>query len=206
MIAGVLGAVIAGGRSLRYGRPKALERVAGVRLLDRVLTALRPVTPEIVLIANDAAIGEAAGLPWRSDTIPDLGALGGIHAALLWAREQHRPGILAVACDMPFLSRALLLRIREEAGSSGADIVLPESGGRRGVEPLCAFYSTTCIGAIERRAAEGDRRMVGFHDLVDVVRLSRQDTQRFGDVERMFLNVNTPEERERAELLARETS
>jgi molybdopterin-guanine dinucleotide biosynthesis protein A len=199
----VLGAVIAGGQSTRYGRPKALERVAGVRLVDRVIDTLHALTPTVILIANDRALAESTGLPWRSDVIAGLGALGGIHAALLWAREERRTGILAVACDMPFLSSGLLRRILDEARSSEADVVVPESGGRRGIEPLCAFYSTACVPAIEESLAAEDRRMIGFHDRVRVVRITRAETERFGSTERLFLNVNTPQERDRAEQLAR---
>lgn len=204
MSAAVLGAIIAGGRSTRYGRPKALECVAGVRLVDRVLAALRPVTGNVVMIANDASIADAAGLPWRSDTLPELGALGGIYTALLWAHEKGSRGVLAVACDMPFVSEGLLRRIVEQATTTGADVVIPESGGRRGVEPLCAFYAISCIPAIEQRAAEGDHRMIGFYDLVSVTRIPLAEAEQFGSAARLFLNVNTPEDRARAEVMARE--
>ena len=126
------GAILAGGRSVRYGSPKALATVAGESILDRVRRALLRVTPDLILIANEPSLFARSGLPTRPDTRPGLGALGGIHAALLWAREAGRPGILAVACDMPFLDPALLVRILERAAAGDVDVVAPESGGRRG--------------------------------------------------------------------------
>lgn len=204
-------AIIAGGRSIRYGAPKALARVAGARLIDRVLGAARAVLPDVVVIGNDKTLAEAVDCPWRPDLIPELGALGGIHAALRWAEEDGRPGILALACDMPFLSVALLRALLEAAiprGGAGAakppDAVVPESGGRRGIEPLCAYYGVSCIPAIEAAIARGDHRMVGFHPQVALVRLPLAVVRGYGRPEILFLNVNTPADRAVAEQSARE--
>src|SRR5690606_29284970 len=120
------GAILAGGRNVRYGAPKALAMVDGARIIDRVMRALRAVTPDLILIANDADVYASVGLPMRPDARPGLGALGGIYTALLWAREAGRPGILAVACDMPFLDTRLLARLAGGA-AHGADVVVPES-------------------------------------------------------------------------------
>lgn len=208
-----MGVILAGGESRRYGSPKALATVGGVRIIDRVLAALRQVTPDVLLSANEPALFEGLGVPAYPDERPGLGALGGIHTALLRAREAGRPGIVAVACDMPFPAVALLERLRDEAfdpppasPSSDAgvapDLVVPESRGRRGIEPLCAAYSVTCIPAIEGALDDDDRRMIGFHDRVHARRLPLDLVESLCDPDRAFLNVNTPGERERAESMA----
>jgi molybdopterin-guanine dinucleotide biosynthesis protein len=203
------GAVLAGGESRRYGSPKALAPVAGQRIIDRVVGTLRRVAPDLVLLANEPDLFADLGLPTRPDVRPGLGALGGIHTGLLWAAEAGRPGILAVACDMPFPCEPLLRRLAELAfaGDPDApDLVIPESGGRRGVEPLFAAYGVGCLPAIEDRLEQGDRRMVGFHQDVRVQRIPRSEVDALCDAARAFLNVNTPEERDRAERLAREAN
>ncbi|HEX6940834.1 MAG TPA: molybdenum cofactor guanylyltransferase [Longimicrobiales bacterium] len=196
------GAILAGGQSRRYGAPKALATIDGTPIVERVRAALAQACADIVLIANDAALYAGLGLPIRPDARPGLGVLGGILTALLWARDEGRPGALAVACDMPFLSPALLRRLLADAGH--ADVVAPESGGRRGVEPLCAWYGVGCIPAIEAELARGERHIVGFFDDVRVRRVPLDEVRAFGEPERLFLNVNTPEERERAERLTAE--
>jgi molybdopterin-guanine dinucleotide biosynthesis protein A len=197
----VLGVVIAGGLSSRFGSPKALAQVAGQRVVDRVIAALRDALDdqEVVCIANDAAIAAAIGLPHRGDLLVGIGALGGVHAGLLWARERHCRGILGAGCDMPFLDPALLRALLDRAGE--ADAVLPASTGRRGVEPLCAWYGTPCIPAIEAAVAAGDTRMIGFHDAVRVVLLPLHEVRTFGDPARLFMNLNTPADRDAAERL-----
>ncbi|MEJ2679425.1 MAG: molybdenum cofactor guanylyltransferase [Gemmatimonadota bacterium] len=196
------GAILAGGHNRRYGAPKALAHVGGERIIDRVVRALHGATPDLVLLTNQPELFAGLGLPTRADRRPGLGPLGGLHTALHWAREAGRPGILAVAGDMPFLSADLLARMADLAVTDGADVVVPESDNRRGVEPLCAYYGTRCIEAIEAQLEHDDRRMIGFHDDVHVVRIPQSDVRRFGSLETLFLNVNTREDRERAQRLA----
>lgn len=200
------GAVLAGGESSRYGSPKALATVAGERIVDRVVAALREVTSEIILSANEPELFEDLGLPIYADRRKDLGPLGGIYTTLIEARAANRPGILAVACDMPFPSVEVLAVLRREAFGGGPaarpDIVLPASRGPRGVEPLFAAYRTSCIEAIEASLAAGDRRMIGFHERVRVHTIPMEEVEALCDPDRAFLNVNTPEDRARAEAMA----
>lgn len=197
------GAILAGGESRRYGSPKALARVDGVRIIDRVVAALRQVTPDLVLSANEPDLFSDLNLPTYADERPGLGALGGIHTALLRAHEAGRPGILAVACDMPFPCVPLLRELRDAAFDSPdaptPDVVVPESHGRRGIEPLFAAYGVRCLPAIDAAIEAGDRRMIGFHSQVVVTRLPLERIAALCDPDRAFLNVNTPAERDRAE-------
>jgi molybdopterin-guanine dinucleotide biosynthesis protein A len=198
----VLGAIIAGGASSRFGSPKALARVGGVRVIDRVARALRTcvAADELIAIVNNQEVAESIGLPHRPDVLAGMGALAGVHAALLWARELGHAGVLAGGCDMPFLSPALLQHVLSRR--SGKDVVIPGSDGPRGVEPLCAFYASRCIAAIEDAIARGNARMIGFHDRVTVDRIPIDVVRTFGDPTVMFMNLNTDADREAAERLA----
>lgn len=199
------GVILAGGAASRFGgAPKGLERVDGRRIIDRVASALREVTDDLLVIANaeDAATW-LPGVRTAADVRPGLGALGGLHAALAHADSD----VLLVAWDMPFVSAALLGELRRigDGGAdeshhalsfvSAADVVIPESvGSRRGVEPLCAWYSRRCLPPVERTLDAGDLRVVGFHDHVTVQRLPIVRVRDFGDPVRLFSNVNTREE------------
>jgi molybdopterin-guanine dinucleotide biosynthesis protein A len=198
--AAVLGVILAGGGSTRFGAPKALAEVGGVAILERVRRALSEAVEDVFLVANDAAAYAHFGLETRPDRIAGVGALGGIHAAAAWARELGARGALCVACDMPFVPAALLARLAELGAA--ADVAAPESGGRRGVEPLCAYYGTGCVDAIEAELARGERHVIGFYDDVDVARLPLADVRRFGDPATLFMNVNTRDELVLAESLA----
>ncbi|HEX9610546.1 MAG TPA: molybdenum cofactor guanylyltransferase [Gemmatimonadales bacterium] len=192
------GAVLAGGAARRYGgHPKGLATVGGHRILDRVVDAVLAVTglpPLLVANAPDAAT-------WRPDlaTIPDTkpgcGSVGGIYTAV----TADRGPVLCVAWDMPFVTVGLLRALVE--GAADRDAFLPESGGRRGVEPLCAVYGQACGPAIERQLERGDLRAIGFHDDVRVGTLPLDQVRQFGDPDLLFFNVNTPDDLARAEVL-----
>lgn len=200
----VLGVVMAGGGSTRYGSPKALALVGGERVVDRAASALRAVLPAgaVVATVNDPGLAARIGLPHRADTLHGIGPLAGIHAALLWAAERGGRGALVVGCDMPFVEPALLREL--VARSDRADAVLPASASRRGLEPLCAYYAVTCRTAIEAAVGRGDSRMIGFHDDIQVELLPLDVVRSFGDPAIMFLNVNTHQDRNEAERLLRE--
>jgi len=191
----VTGVILAGGLSTRYGGlPKGLERVGGVRIVDRIRAALTPVVDDLLVIANDDRAGEwVDGVRCEGDVLRDVGSVAGIHAALVHAGTP----VLIVAWDMPFVTSDLLSAILD-AGRD-ADAAVPESDSKRGLEPLCAYYSPPCVAAIERRIAIGDRRVIAFYDDVRVARVAADVVARFGDPALLFMNVNTPEERVRAE-------
>jgi len=194
----VRGAVLAGGAASRYGgRPKGLLTVGNRRILDRVAEAVAGATgapPLLVANAPDAPT-------WRPDlhTIPDarpgLGSLGGIYTAVAADTDP----VLCVAWDMPFVTAQLLRALA--AGSEGYDAFLPESDGRRGLEPLCGVYGPACRTAIERQLAGGggDLRVIGFHGQVKVGTLPLEQVRTFGDPAELFFNVNRPEDLARAE-------
>jgi molybdopterin-guanine dinucleotide biosynthesis protein A len=193
------GVILAGGRASRYdGKPKGLEHVHGERVIDRVAAALRATTDSLLLIANDPSAGEwLPGVRLERDVRAGIGSLGGIHAALVHAGT----AVLVVAWDMPFVSTALLAELR--ARGEDADVVAPESdSSKRGLEPLCAYYSQACVAPIEQSIDADDRRAVGFFDKVRVVRVPVDEVRRFGDPQRLFMNVNTPGELALAEQYA----
>jgi molybdopterin-guanine dinucleotide biosynthesis protein A len=196
------GAVLAGGAAVRYGgRPKGLLEVGGRRILDRVVEAIRSVTGNLpLLVANDPTAPA-----WRPDleSVPDIrpgfGSLGGIYTAVTSSSEP----VVCVAWDMPFVSGPLLRALAQGLKSGGFDAFLPESGGRRGVEPLCAIYGPACRPAIERRLERGDLKAISFHGDVRVGILSLDQVQVFGDPAELFFNVNTPDDLEQAEAIWR---
>jgi molybdopterin-guanine dinucleotide biosynthesis protein A len=197
-----LGAIVAGGMSRRFGSPKALAEVGGRPIVRRVRDALAEAVRDVVVIANEPELFADLDLPIRPDEIPGIGALGGIRRALSWAREEKRRGALCVACDMPFVSPALLRLILARAETSKAAAVVPESGGRHGLEPLCAWYSVDCISAIDGMIARGEGSVSKLVDRVVEVRVPRAEVARVGDPDVLFLNVNTAEDHWRAVLIA----
>lgn len=194
------GAILAGGNASRFdSRPKGLERVGGQRILDRLVDTIGAVVGrQPILIANAPEASRwRADIHVRSDVFPNCGSLGGIYTAVVAGEGP----VLVVAWDMPFVSAGLLADLANHA--DGYDVFLPESGGPRGVEPLCGMYAPTCAAAILERLEDEDFRATGFHGAVRVGLLARAEVAKHGDPATQFFNVNTADDLARAEELWR---
>lgn len=101
------GYVLAGGKSVRMGRDKALLELAGKPLLCHAVTKLRRVCTEVRVLsgglANRPEFAEYG--PIVPDLHPGCGPLGGMEAALLHSGFDWN---LFMPVDMPFLPTALL--------------------------------------------------------------------------------------------------
>jgi molybdenum cofactor guanylyltransferase len=181
------------------GIPKGLERVGATRILDRVVGALGQATREIVLVANDPEASTwLPAIPVVSDRHPGLGGLAGVETALANARNA-----LVVAWDMPFISGALLRALADAAVADDADAVVPASSSPHGFEPFCAFYSSRVRVPLSEFLRAGGGAAGGFlRGLPGLRILSAKEVSLFGDAERLFFSVNTPQDLERARAIA----
>ena len=200
-VGGVRGAILAGGGATRFGgKPKGLELVGGERILDRLARTLeRALGQPPLLVANapDAG-GWRPDLRTVSDLRPGLGSLGGIYTAVMAAPAP----VVCVAWDMPFVSEDLIHQLA--AGLQQYDAMLPQSDGRRGVEPLCAAYGPACGPAISASLDAGDLRAIGFHPRIRVGILPLDQVRALAAPELLFFNVNTADDLARADQLWRQ--
>ena len=191
------GVILAGGKGSRLGGVnKALLQIGSSRNIDRVSAALGPLCGELIVVANDASLAALPGHRVIFDPEPHAGVL----PALGWALAQaHGELVIAVACDMPFLSTAVLQLELDRA--AGCDVVIPVVEDRP--EPLHAVYRRApCLAAIDAALAAGQRRLIAFLDRVKVKYLSESDLRAADPGLQSFFNTNTPEELEQARALA----
>jgi molybdopterin-guanine dinucleotide biosynthesis protein A len=194
----VTGVIQAGGRSTRMGgRPKALMELGGRRIIERVIAVVDDVIDDLLIVTNTPELYAFLGLPMVPDVFPEGGSLGGIYTGL-----KSAPGdaIFTVACDMPFLRREVVRLVVDRA--TLADVVIPRVGDQ--YETLHAVYQKTCLPAMEERLRKGRLKIVGFFDEVRVVVIDEAEVARYGDPTVVFMNVNTPEELARAQVLTGE--
>lgn len=191
--------MLAGGRSRRFGRDKAFERLNGDTLIGRVLAILEPISTEIVVVCSlDRPLAEPLPLAVRivADEFPDAGPLGGLYSGL---RQAASPYALLVGCDMPFLNRDLIGY--QASLVAGHDVVVPRLDGN--FETLHAVYSKDCLPAIRPCLEAGQRRVIAFFDAVRVRVVEQAEIDRFDPDHRSFFNVNTEADMALARGLAR---
>ena len=181
------------------GTLKGLETVGGVRIIDRVVSAMKMVTSDIVLSANHADASKwLVNVAIVSDKVAGFGGISGILSAL----SLHR-NVLVVAWDMPFVVGDLLNTIAAAGVEHGADAAVPASHSPHGIEPFCAWYAASAHASIERFLAGGGRSAWELVSrLPRVHRVPLSVSARFGDPDTLFLSVNTPEDLARARAIA----
>lgn len=183
--------VLAGGRSSRMGRPKALLPFGGEILIARVLRRLSAIADERLVVAAPGQ--DLPALPARvvRDPVSHLGPVAGLAVGLQAARA---PLAFATSCDAPFLNLDLVRWMISEA--RGWDVLVPEWEGR--LNPLHAVYATWLGAAYQRLLERGLRRPVDLFPEVRVRVIGAAEIRRFDRRGRSFINMNSPEEYERA--------
>jgi molybdopterin-guanine dinucleotide biosynthesis protein A len=180
--------IMAGGKSLRMGSDKALLKIGNLPAVEFQLQRLKPLFDEIILSTNAPEEFRHLDIPCLPDIIPDRGPLGGIYTALLRAKN---PYIFAIACDMPFISTALIDYLKEKC--EGYDVTIPET--ERGLEPLHAIYSRDCVPAIKKHLeVDSKGRVIGFFPDVKVRVITKEEIALIEGGPQAFLNFNTPED------------
>src|SRR5438105_10517753 len=191
----VTGVIQAGGKSTRMGgAPKALLELGGRRIIERVVAVVRSVVDDVLVVTNTPELYRFLGLRMVPDVFTDHGSLGGLYSGLAAAAGD---AAFTVACDMPFLhpdvARLVVARADE------ADVVIPRVGDQ--LQTLHAVYAKPCLGPMEDRLRAGRLKIVGFFEAVRVLEIPEPDVARHADPAVVFMNVNTPEELERARSL-----
>jgi molybdopterin-guanine dinucleotide biosynthesis protein A len=161
----------------------------------RIARVLRTLVDELVVLANEEGLHDM--LPEARvvlDSEPHAGVLPALAAGLSAARGER---CLAVACDMPFVSRPLFeLMLRLDA-----DVVIPRTEGY--LEPMHAVYRrASVLLAIEAALARGEQRMISYFADVRVREVDDEEWRPLSPDSRAFFNVNTPEDLRLAQLMA----
>jgi len=184
--------ILSGGKNSRMGRNKAFLELGQKRIIDGVVEKLTGYFQEIVVVTNDPSAYQYLGVKVTSDIIPGLGPLSGMHAGLKVSGQYYN---LILACDMPFISAELGRYLVAEA--DGFDVAVPQVG--KYLQPLFAVYAQSCLPLIEDCLHRGISKIITFYPQVKINYVGQERLRtKAPDLERVFLNVNTPQELERA--------
>lgn len=184
----VVGLVLAGGRSVRFGGEKAVALLDGRPLLEWAAERLRSVCVQVAINVRAGSEAETAaqahGLPTLYDEAGDaLGPLAGVKVGLSWAAAQGARLLAVSPCDAPLLPGDLYVRLLEHAGGAAA---MAET--RDGRQPLCAVWPVTSLPEV-REALRGGAHPPTWQMLerIGARKVFFDDTQ-------AFANVNTRED------------
>jgi molybdopterin-guanine dinucleotide biosynthesis protein A len=179
---------------------KALLDVGGTPIVERILASLGPLVDERVLLANDATLAEQQDVRLVFDPSPHAGVLPALAAGLAAAEGEV---CLAVACDMPFVSRRLFEHMLEVQQRQDVDVVIARTTGF--LEPMHAIYRRVpTLHAIRAALERGEQRMTSYLSAVRVREIDEDEWRAFDPQATAFFNVNSAEDLDQARRIAAE--
>jgi molybdopterin-guanine dinucleotide biosynthesis protein A len=192
----ILGVILAGGASRRFGSDKSAALLGGRPLLEWVIEHARPQCGMLLLNANDPAIGRGiADLERLVDSAPGEGPLAGILTALGRAGRRGFECVASFACDTPFFPLDTVARLADAVRTSSADYAVARCGDT--AHRIFALWPVACRDRLDAAFAQGARSMAGVEDwLVPAWVGFSPEGGPEGDP---FFNINTRDDLEKAE-------
>lgn len=181
--------ILAGGKSIRLGRNKVVEKIGNRSLIERVVSCLSALNSDLIIVAaKESSVPQLTNYPRLKQVIdiyPGRGSLGGVYTGLIASKTVVN---LVVACDMPFLNLDLLRYMVSLA--EGYDVVIPKSSNDI-LEPLHAVYSKSCIPAIESLIKNDRFSILELYPLMKVRYVENSEVELFDPEHLSFFNINT---------------
>jgi molybdopterin-guanine dinucleotide biosynthesis protein A len=178
--------ILAGGRSRRMGRDKALLPFGGsATLAEYQYRRLRPLFHRVWLSAKEAKFPFDA--PLIPDEHPESSPMVALASIL---RQAPGEGIFLLGVDMPFVSEELIRKILDEAARHPESPLVAVTSPR-GVEPLCALYRRDLLPIVEKQLEAGNHRLRSLPEMTEARFVDAEDPEELA-------NLNHPEEYARA--------
>ncbi len=188
----ITGVILAGGLARRMGgKDKALLTLSNKYLIQHSLDILQAQVEKVLINANrNHSLYEDLGYTVISDEITGFaGPLAGMATALQSVSTSH---ILVIPCDSPFLPNDLVDRFIETLTSSDADICVAHDGER--LQPVFALINKKTLPSLLKCLEEGQHKIDSWYNQ------QKMATVDFSDLPDTFININTPEDLNKAEI------
>jgi molybdenum cofactor guanylyltransferase len=187
-------AILAGGRSRRFGRDKATATFGDRTLIEHVYSVAKTVFRHIVIVSSRHQVFAGVDADVIADLFPVPGSLSGIVSALVRAETKY---VFVLGCDMPFVTPASISCV-VEAAVRDHDVMIP--GTAVGLEPLHALYARSCISPMLTAVERGNMRIARVFPLLSV-HIVETNAAFFSRGVSVFTNVNTDKDLEEAKRL-----
>ena len=177
--------ILAGGDSQRMGRDKAMLALSGRPLIETVIDNLQSMFAVTLLSVRTPR--PEISLPQVCDSQADGGPLTGLVTAL---EQITTRWAFVVACDMPFISPALIKLLAQYRAQQ--DAIVPVVQGR--LQPLAAFYSASCMASMRASLSLGDKSLRTAISRLDVHYVDEAEIRLVDPQLRSFFDLDTPQD------------
>jgi len=195
MIENCTAVILAGGESKRMGQDKSSVQLANTSLLHRTMRKVQPLFEHAFISVRQPR--QDLSLPFICDQFGSHGPMSGIATAL---ERVDTDWVFAIACDMPFISQALIRAMAKQRGENA--IVVARVHGH--LQPLAAFYAKSCLPQMQQQLADGHRSLKTLIGNVDSLTVTEQECAQHDAELLSFFDLDTRADLARAEAVLQE--
>jgi len=190
----ILGAVLAGGKSQRFGEDKSQVKLNGKLLIDYILSEIIDEFKEILIVSNNQIkYKNYKNISLINDLKKDQGPLGGVLSAMKWAKEKNDKykWISTFPVDTPFFKKDILQKFLSEIDSEESKLFFIKSNNTR--HNIFGIWSIDLMKKLEHDLNEGQRKVEVWANSVGVKVINMEFINKDP-----FFNINTKEDLEKA--------
>ena len=190
----ILGAVLAGGKSQRFGEDKSQVKLNGKLLIDYILSEIIDEFKEILIVSNkQIKFKNYENISLINDFKKDQGPLGGVLSAMKWAKEKNNKykWISTFPVDTPFFKKKKIQKFLSEINSEESKLFFIKSNNTR--HNIFGIWSIDLMKKLENDLNEGQRKVELWANSVGVKVI---DIEFINDDP--FFNINTKKDLEKA--------
>ena len=189
----ILGAVLAGGKSQRFGEDKSQVKLNGKLLIDYILSEIIDEFKEILIVSNNQIkFKNYDNISLINDFKKDQGPLGGVLSAMKWAKEKNNKykWISTFPVDTPFFKKEILQKFLSEINLEESKLFFIKSNNTR--HNIFGIWSIDLMKKLEEDLNEGQRKVEVWANSVGVKVINMEFINKDP-----FFNINTKEDLEK---------
>ena len=191
----ILGVVLAGGKSQRFGEDKCQVKLGDKLLIDYILSEILDEFKEVLLISNNKIkYNYSNKISLVEDTKMGLGPLGGILTAMKWIKENNRSykWISTFPSDTPFFKKQILNNFLEKIKDNEGKLFFINSNDTR--HNIFGLWSIDLLERLEKDLDNGERKVEMWANKIGVKSINMNFENKDP-----FFNINTKEDLTKAE-------
>ena len=191
----ILGTVLAGGKSQRFGEDKSQVKLAGKLLIDHMLTEIIDEFKELLIVSNNKiSFHNSEKISIIEDFEKGLGPLGGVLSAMKWIKENQKDykWIAPFPVDTPFFKRQILKDFIQNINFNESDLFFIKSNNTR--HNIFGLWSINLLDKLEEDLNNGERKVELWANNTGVKIINMEFSNNDP-----FFNINTKEDLKKAE-------
>jgi len=190
----ILGTVLAGGKSQRFGEDKSQVMLEGKLLIDYILSEISSEFREILIVSNNKIdFKNSEKISIIEDFKKGLGPLGGVLSAMKWVKENNKnyEWVSTFPADTPFFKKEILQKFYKEIEIEKSRLFFIKSNKTR--HNIFGLWSIDLLDKLEEDLNRGDRKVELWANSVGVKVIDMD----FKNID-PFFNINTKQDLEKA--------